>query len=164
MEKRPGKSRGGAAVGMIAELDGVEAAAVLYFRLWCTGSDAQSTVLSDFISLLGSVQGRKAAKTLEELCNLCAQHGRRPLMRHSIHCKCLGADESCFANFVAAAATGQREDAMLFATLMVRPDFAPLVTALAADFGHALRRMNLAAPKEMVSGSPSIHAHTSTVH
>ncbi len=62
-------------------------------------------------------------------------------MCHSVQCACLGADESCFANFIATAATGEREDAMLIATLLVRPDVAPIVTSLAADFGLALIRM-----------------------
>ena len=56
-------------------------------------------------------------------------------MRHSVTCKCLGSDESCFANFIATATDGQREDAMLIATLLVRADMAPLVASLAADFG-----------------------------
>ena len=42
-------------------------------------------------------------------------------MRHSIECRCLGGDEACFANLVATAAEGEREDALLMATLMVEP-------------------------------------------
>ena len=74
---------------------------------------------------------------------------------------------SCFANFIACTATGDREDAMLIATLLVRPDVAPLITALATDFGHALMRMNLAAPKDIPSqkeGEASLHSNPITVH
>ncbi len=156
--------RGGAPVGFLTELDGLEAASVIYLRLWCDGPDSQSQVSNDFETSLGTDSGRKAVKTFEELCSLCARHGRRPLMRHSLSCKCLGADESCFANFVASAATGEREDAMLIATLLVRPDMAPVVTALAADFGHALMRMNLAGPKDVARAHPSIHSHPTTLH
>ncbi|MFT5867343.1 MAG: hypothetical protein ACI82I_003103 [Gammaproteobacteria bacterium] len=156
--------RGGAPVGFITELDGIEAASVVYLRLWCDGPDAQASVSNDFVSSLGSDHGRRALKSLEDLCSLCAKHGRRPLMRHSVHCKCLGADESCFANFIATAATGEREDAMLIATLIVRPDVAPLITALATDFGHALMRMNLIGPKDMGGAEPSTHSHSITVH
>lgn len=85
-------------------------------------------------------------------------------MRHSVQCKCLGADESCFANFIATAATGDRDDAMLIATLLVRPDVAPLITALATDFGLALVRMNLAAPKDMVRSPEHTPPQPITLH
>jgi hypothetical protein len=163
------EKRGGAPVGFITELDGIEAASVIYLRLWCDGPEAKATVWNDFASSLGADCGRRALKSFEDLCSLCTTHGRRPLMRHSLNCKCLGADESCFANFIACAATGEREDAMLIATLLVRPDVAPLITALATDFGHALMRMNLAAPKDIRTQDEgnveaSIHSHPTTVH
>ncbi|MEP3345890.1 MAG: hypothetical protein ABJN34_02080 [Litoreibacter sp.] len=158
------ESRGGAPVGVVTELGSVEAASVIYLRLWCDGPKSQESVWHDFASSFGADQGRKVLKGFEDLCRLCAQHGRRPLMRHSVSCKCLGADESCFANFVAAAATGDRNDAMLIATLLVRPDVAPLVTSLAADFGLALERMNLCAPKEMDRRAHPQKPNSTTLH
>jgi hypothetical protein len=154
-------NRGGAPVGFINELDGIEAASVIYLRLWCDGPDAQAQVWNDFASGLGADQGRKALKSFEDLCALCTRHGRRPLMRHSVQCKCLGADESCFANFIATAATGEREDAMLIATLLVRPDVAPLIASLAADVGHAFMRMQLSAPRDFETHS---HEMPKTLH
>lgn len=141
-------NRGGAPVGFITELEGIEAASIIYLRMWCNGPESQTAVWNDFTSSLGTVHGKTALQSFEDLCRLCAKHGRRPLMRHSISCKCIGSDESCFANFIATAATGEREDAMLIATLLVRPDVAPQITALAANFGHALLQMNLCAPKD----------------
>lgn len=163
-DKRAQEKRGSAPVGLIAELDGIEAASVIYLRLWCDGPEAQASVWNDFASSLGADRGRRALKSFEDLCSLCTKHGRRPLMRHSVHCKCLGSDESCFANFIAAAATGDREDAMLIATLLVRPDAAPLITALATDFGLALMRMKHVAPKDVGVTEPSIHSNPITVH
>ncbi|MEL6104228.1 MAG: hypothetical protein AAFR68_23370, partial [Pseudomonadota bacterium] len=81
----------------------------------------------------------------ETLCDLCVRHGRRPLMRHNVTCKCLGADESCFANFVGYASEGDREDALLIATTMVRPDVAPALVGVAQEFGLALKRMAIKA-------------------
>ncbi|MGJ8618321.1 MAG: hypothetical protein ACSHWS_15875 [Sulfitobacter sp.] len=141
--------RGAAPVGFVTELDAIEAASVIYLRLWCDGPKAQSQVRGDFTAGLGQYQGRKTLQTFEELCSLCVRHGRRPLMRHSVECKCLGADESCFANFVATATEGEREDALMIAMLMVRPDVAPLIASLAADFGLALKRMHLSAPRDI---------------
>lgn len=138
-------NRGGAAVGYIAELDPVEAGAVLYLRLWCDGPEAKAEVWNDFAVGLGAEGGRSALRAFEELCGLCVRHGRRPLMRHSVTCKCLGADEACFANFIATASEGDREDAMLIATMIVRADMAPCLVDLAATFGLALKRMALKA-------------------
>ncbi|MCX7566356.1 hypothetical protein OS189_08375 [Sulfitobacter sp. F26169L] len=146
--------RGGAPVGLITELDSVEAASVIYLRLWCDGPEAQSRVWSDFTNGLGADQGRQAFESFEELCTLCTRYGRRPLMRHSVQCKCLGADESCFANFIATATSGEREDAMLIATLLVRPDVAGMVASLASNFGLALKRMHLPAPRDVAAPCP----------
>lgn len=141
--------RGGTPVGFIADLDGVEAASVIYLRLWSTDADTRKQVWNDFSEGLGAEPARKAIQSFEQLCSLCSSHGRRPLMRHAVHCKCLGSDESCFANFIGTAAEGAHDDAMLIATLLVRPDVAPLVAALAADFGLALKRMRLRAPRDL---------------
>ena len=66
-------------------------------------------------------------------------------MRHDVSCKCLGADESCFANFIGYASEGEREDALLIAMNIVRPDIAPAVVGVAQDFGLALRWMAIRA-------------------
>ena len=147
------QNRGSAPVGLINELDGIEAASVIYLRLWCDGPKSQAKVRDDFSTSLGRHHGQRALNSFEELCALCTRHGRRPLMRHSVQCKCLGADESCFANFIATAATGEREDALLIATLLVRADVAPLVAALAADVGLAFKRMRLSAPRDIARPS-----------
>ncbi len=135
------RHRGGAPVGYVAELGPIEAGAVLYLRLWCDGPDAQAQVKRDFAIALGAETAEKAVNSLASLCDLCVRHGRRPLMRHHVACKCLGADESCFANFIGYAGDGDREDALLIATTMVRPDVAPLLVGLAQDVSFALRRM-----------------------
>ncbi len=149
-------NRGGAPVGYVTELGPVEAGAVLYLRLWSDGPDAQAQVWNDFATALGPTSGRKVLKSFESLCDLCVRHGRRPLMRHNVTCKCLGADESCFANFIGYASEGEREDALLIATTLVKPDIAPSLVALAQDFGLALRQMALKANRP-VTGSATIH-------
>lgn len=140
---QPKPHRGGAPVGYVAELDAVEAGAVLYLRLWCDGPESQAAVTKDFSRSLGKDEGREALNSLEQLCSLCVSYGRRPLMRHQVACKCLGADESCFANFVAAATEGEHEDAMMIATILVRADMAPSLVGLAQSVGLALKQMTL---------------------
>ena len=155
------KQRGGAPVGHIAELDAIEAASIIYLRLWADGPDAQRQVWNEFATTLGPDRGRRTLETFEELCVLCAQHARRPMMRHAVRCKCVGADESCFANFIATAVEGPREAAMLIATLMVRPDVAPLITSLAVEFGLALKQMRLPAPGTFAAET---HLAKATLH
>ena len=130
-------------MGIVSELEATQAAAVLYLRLWNDGPQSRAEVQQDLRLALGEEQGHKALQSFEQLCRLFKEHCRRPLMRHSVTCKCLGADEACFANFVAIAAEGDREDAMLIATLLVRADMAPAVTMLASELGLALKRMCL---------------------
>ncbi|WP_299140228.1 hypothetical protein [uncultured Tateyamaria sp.] len=158
------QKRGGAPVGFVTELDGIEAASVIYLRLWSDGADSRDNVWGDFAASLGVEQGRKALTSFENLCSLCSKFGRRPLMRHAVNCKCLGADESCFANFIGTAVTGDRDDAMLIATLLVRADVAPLLTSLATDFGLALKRMNLRAPRHLAGEDHAMHTPPTTLH
>lgn len=137
----PMPPRGGAPVGFLTELTPVEVAAVLYLRLWSEGDAGRAQMQADFHLALGSDRGNRQQAAFCELCELCVAHGRRPLMRHHLACKCLGADESCFANFVASAAEGSREDAILIATLIVRADVAFGLVDLAQQVGLAFRRM-----------------------
>ena len=141
----PAPFRGGAPVGHISDLGPVEAGAILYLRLWSEGADAQSQVWNDFATALGTAQGRKALRSFETLFALCKRHARRPMMRHSVQCSCVGADESCFANFIGYASEGAREDALLIAMNIVRPDVAAMLVGLAEEFGVALKRMALKA-------------------
>ncbi|MGP6089594.1 hypothetical protein [Antarctobacter jejuensis] len=139
----PFRHRGGAPVGQITDLPPVEAEAVLYLRLWCDSVETKQQVWNDFARTLGTGDGRRALESFESLCELCARHGRRPLMRHQVTCKCLGADESCFATLIGYASEGAREDAMLMAMTLVRPDMAGVLAGLAEEVALALRRMTL---------------------
>lgn len=139
-------SRGGATVGRLSDLNLLEAGAVMYLRLWGDGAKGRADAASDFDIALGTDQGRAAMLTLDRLCSLCAHHGRRPLVRHGLGCACLGADENCFAQMVAAASEGAREDAMMMASLIVRPDFAPALASLSEELGLVLRRMTATIP------------------
>ncbi|WP_306456093.1 hypothetical protein [Octadecabacter ascidiaceicola] len=157
--------RGGAAVGHLGELNAIEAGAVIYWRLWSTGIDGQRRTHADFSRVLGEKPGFEAVDALAQIFDLCVRHGRRPLMRHDLDCKCLGADESCIANFIGYASECKREDAALIASLIVKPDLCLPMAALAQTFGLALRRMALA---ELPRGAPNIaaetHSTSKTIH
>ena len=101
--------------------------------------DAHDAIAQDFQVVFGETRGRKITDSFEALCKLCVENGRRPLMRHGLDCKCFGADESCFANFIGYASEGAREDALMIAMTIVKPEKAQVLAGLAEDFGLALR-------------------------
>lgn len=139
------KDRGFTTVGLLDDLEPLEALAVRYLRMWCEAPDYQRKVWEDFSKALGASSGRNALKSFEALLDLCLRHARRPLMRHSVGCACLCADEACFATLLGYASEGQREDAFLMATALVRPDIAVALSALAEEVGLALKRIALKA-------------------
>ena len=151
--------RGGATVGVLSELPPLEAGAVVYLRCWFDGPESRNQLRRDFYDLLGVDYANAALDKFAQLCQLCAQHGRRPLVRHGLSCTCLGADENCFANFIACATEGEREDAMLLATLLVRPDMAPSLMGLATQFGLALKQMTANLSSELQSRPSSATLH-----
>jgi len=149
--------RGGAPVGHVTDLGPVEAGAVLYLRLWSEGRAGRDALARDFEVICGPAEGGRAARAFGDLCDLCARFGRRQLMRHGVTCRCLGADEGCFANLVAAAGAMEREDAMLLATLIVRPDVAPALVGLAETVGVTLYRMARRAETPHTGTSRTLH-------
>lgn len=141
--------RGAAAVGVLSELPAIEATAVRHLRQWFDSPETRLAMRDDIYNLLGPEMTEIALETFGQLCMLCVQHGRRPLIRHGMQCACLGADENCFANMIAAAAEGQVDDTMLFASLIVRPSMARELLPLASEFGFLLRQMTTIMPPPM---------------
>ena len=130
--------RGGVTVGTLSDLPPLEAGAVIYLRHWFSGNETRAQMRRDFEVNFGPEMAEAAFETFGYLCNFCATHGRRPLVRHGMTCKCLGADENCFANLLASAAEGQDDDAHILASLIVTPRKAQELTQLASDCGLLL--------------------------
>ncbi|WP_170603483.1 hypothetical protein [Ruegeria arenilitoris] len=132
-------SCGGTFVGRLSDLTPIEAGAVLYLRLWSQCAKSCANAVRDFAIALSTSRGRAAISTLDHMLSLCAQHGRRTFVQHGTECGCLGAEENCFAQMIAAGAEGECEDAMTMASLIVRLDYSPALSSLAEEFGIALR-------------------------
>ena len=126
---------GGAAVGRLAELPPLERRVIRCLRLWCAGPQGQGGPRAR-ARPAPRAGGRPASRrALDDLLGTTARHARRPLMGHALDCPCAGGDECVFARFVALAAEGAREEAVLMAALMVRADIALGLTALAESVG-----------------------------
>lgn len=132
-DTRPDMRRGGAPVAALDTLPACEARAVTWLRLWCDGPEGQAQVWSAASSSLGAGRATASLTAFERLLNVILEHGRRGLMRHSIGCGCVGADEAVFAQFLALVAKGEDEDAMMIASLLVRADMAPVLVGLGRE-------------------------------
>ncbi len=129
---------GGTPVGHLDALPALEGLAVRALRRWCDGG--AEALAQDLGGALGEDRGTPAALAFDALCRHCLSACRRPLLRHGGGCPCLGADEAAFAQLVQVATEGEREDALMLAVCMVRPDHAPALVHLAQMAGLALRR------------------------
>lgn len=129
--------RGAAAVGMLADMPPLERGVVHLLRQWCDGEAGRIAIAEDFTAIFGAEKAAHEVNALAHLITLMVQMARRPLMRHHTQCACLGGDESVFAQMVAAATAGNRDDAMAFALTMLPPDIAYEAVQVAEQVGHA---------------------------
>ncbi|MFO7854151.1 MAG: hypothetical protein R6V44_02825 [Paracoccaceae bacterium] len=119
------------------DLSELEASAVLMLRVCCDAAAGRPAP--------ARFAGAEAAafEAVTALVSAAVAGARRPLARHAAECPCVGADESAMARMVAAAAEGEREEAMLLATLIGRPEHGPELARLAERAGLELRRLAL---------------------
>lgn len=155
-----GQMRGAAPVAYLGELSEIEAGVVICLRLWCEDVGARNTMWNGLARELGPERGRETLKAFERLFALMLEHGRRPIMRHGMHCHCVGADEAVLANLVSTAAGGDLEEAILISTLIVRADFAHVLAEQACRLGLGLRAMK----RRWSLGTMSADAHDRHIH
>ena len=107
--------RGGAPVGYLSELTNLERNAILFLRYWSQNSSIhqhlQNEFWSDLTKKLGLSKTSKAIDAFDDAFKLCIKYSRRPIMKHELECKCIGGDESCFANIFGFASEGKKEGA-----------------------------------------------------
>jgi hypothetical protein len=130
---------GATPVGRLAELPPLEREVIRCLRLWCAGPEGPGAVSHELVARHGEA-GHALAADLGELIAAMAGHSRRPLVGHAPGCPCAGADECVFARFVALAAEGAREEAVLMSALMVRADLALCLANRAEMVGLRLMR------------------------
>ena len=134
--------RGGAPVGYLSELNQLEQNAILFLRYWSQRSmadnDLQNKFWSNITYDLGITKTRQAIDAFDEIFTLCVKYSRRPIMKHDLECKCIGGDESCFANIIGFAQDGELEDALLLASNLVAPKFASCLVTSARKFAESI--------------------------
>jgi len=147
------RNRGAAPVGVLAEMPPVERAAVRCLREWQAGDGARACIQRDLARAFGADGGAEKAQALDDLMELVCAGARRPLMCRTRDCGRCGGDECAFAQMVAAAAGGDREEALLFALLLMTPNAAFEAVRCAEDLGLALFGLTRRGP----DGKPDLH-------
>ena len=132
--------RGAAPVGLLQELPPVELAAIVYLRAWCDGGSARGMIARDFRLVMGD-EAAAAVETFDALMGVLLTRARRPIMRHALDCRCFGGDESAFAHMIASAAGRDREDAVLFASTLVKGPATWSAVLMAEESGQVLLRL-----------------------
>ncbi|MEL6766516.1 MAG: hypothetical protein AAFP17_04995 [Pseudomonadota bacterium] len=128
-------------VGTMETLPALEAGAVRALRLWFSGPEAQAALWNAFAKTFGAQEGHRHLGAFERFLAGVLEVSHRPLMRHAMGCRCLGADEHAFAGLLAAAARGRREDALLLALALTPPHRALALVAEAEAVGPVLGRL-----------------------
>ncbi|WP_371155174.1 hypothetical protein [Jannaschia sp. 2305UL9-9] len=137
---------GGATVADLRALDSLQSLIVLMFRDWCDGPDGQQRVTQVFQGALGRLPGDTGLAAWIEMMAILSDDVRRPVMRHALTCRCVGADEAVIAQVLSLAGQGEREEAMLVLSLLVSGDRLLMAVNAAERAGLACMRINLRAP------------------
>ncbi len=138
---------GGATIGVLNRLETWEANLVLNLRLWFEGTDGQSQVWNEYRRLLPGAEAKEACHAFEGLIQTITGSAHRPLVRHAVHCACLGSDEGIFLHLVRTASQGHLSDAALIATLLVGASQAEKVALLAGQVGACARKIHPSEPE-----------------
>ncbi len=154
-------SRGAAPVGQMQELPPMERIAILFLRAWCDGGTEKAHLIADFRRVLGPEEGQRRYEDFNTLLRMMLRCGRCPLMRHGLSCGCFGGHESAFAQMLTAAATQDREDALLFATTLLSGGAAWHAVQLASSLGPVLLNVAriMSPDANDRPASPSRHLH-----
>ena len=132
---------GGVPVASMEAMPPLAALVITALRGWTRGGAGLALE-----ALRGRMTEAQAAAAMAAMCDLASVLGtarRRPLACHAPDCPCVGADEAAFARFVQAAALGEREDALLLASLVVDARAIIGLTDAAQLFGLHLHRATL---------------------
>ena len=131
---------GAAPVALLSEMDDFEATIVLYFRLWAEGISGRKALLEEFDRLFGVVEGSNNVQYFDNLCATVVKNARRPLLKQSLSCNCVGADERCFAFMIVLAVDSSFEDCCLIAALITNNEIAGEKVMLARKVGVLIEK------------------------
>ncbi|MBM9594179.1 hypothetical protein [Roseitranquillus sediminis] len=151
--------RGGTPVTWLEDLPPPEALVVQYLRDWCADASGRARTMAHATAALGEDEAERALHCWGELINMLTRYGQRTLVLNGSKCRSVGSDEAVFAHFVTTAALGEREEAMLIASLLVRADLLCPAVHLAQSAGLAIARIALRAARTAGAMPPAPTRH-----
>lgn len=114
----------------IIDLTGPEAQLLSMLRLWRLGPEAQQEVWTDLADALGPPRARACLSAFETFVSHLFPATWMPAAVNEPNSETLSADEDAICRIVMSATEGEREEALLHASFLVRPDaLLPLVHA-----------------------------------
>ena len=133
--------KGGSPVAVLSDLSWEEHLVIYYFRCCFDGSEALLEVHEEFRFYLGIEIANKTIRALQFLFSKLQNNGRRRLVRHDLNCKCVGADENCFAQLVTRSTYTDKNDAILIGILLTDANLAPELVYAAEDFAQGVQAL-----------------------
>ena len=133
--------KGGSPVAIMSDLSWEEHLVIYYFRCCFEGSEALLEIHEEFRFYLGTEKANKTIGALQFLYNKLQNNGRRRLVSHDLNCKCVGADENCFAQLVTRSTYTDKKDSILIGLLLTDADLAPELVYAAEDFAVGVRAL-----------------------
>lgn len=144
-------------VGQMAEMQGLAGLAVACLRAWNEGGAIRAHAM--LCERMAPPMALATFESLQDLTEVLGAQMRRPLRCHAPHCDCVGLDEAAFARFVEEAALGEREDALMLASLLVNARGILALTEAAARLGLCLHRAALRAQARRIPEPLSATRH-----
>ena len=133
--------KGGSPVAIMSDLSWEEHLVIYYFRCCFEGSEALLEIHEEFRFYLGTEKANKTIGALQFLYNKLQNNGRRRLVSHDLNCKCVGADENCFAQLVTRSTYTDKKDSILIGLLLTDADLAPELVYAAEDFAQGVQAL-----------------------
>ena len=133
--------KGGSPVAVISDLSWEEHLVIYYFRCCFEGSEALLEIHEEFRFYLGTETADKTIGALQFLFSKLQNSGRRRLVSHDLNCKCVGADENCFAQLVTRSTYTDKKDAILIGILLTNADLAPELVFAAEDLAEGVQAL-----------------------
>ena len=128
-------------MAIMSDLSWEEHLVIYYFRCCFVGSEALFEIHEEFRFYLGTEKANKTIGALQFLYNKLQNNGRRRLVSHDLNCKCVGADENCFAQLVTRSTYTDKKDSILIGLLLTDADLAPELVYAAEDFAQGVQAL-----------------------
>jgi hypothetical protein len=144
----PASEHGLAAVGELRAMPPARSLAIRLLRDGLAGGPAGRRRMAALLAAaLGPQGAAPAIAAWEDLAGALALHARRPLRLRPVACALVGADEAAASLAIGLAAQGEREEALLMLSLLVRADRMLPALDAAERWGLSLERVARGRPR-----------------